>query len=177
MQKNFPTIMNKLFSVEGGFANDPRDPGGETNLGVTALEWAKWRKVPLKTITTPQMQALTPQQVLPLYSAWYWDMVNGEELPGGVDAMVMHFEVNAGGISAKELQGIVGESQDGQIGSKTLLALNAYISNNGIQQTIWTIADAQMAYYKRLQGFATFGKGWTARVSAFEDLALELGSA
>ena len=28
-------IVTALFAVEGGYVNDPRDPGGETNHGIT----------------------------------------------------------------------------------------------------------------------------------------------
>jgi lysozyme family protein len=106
--QNFAKIMNAIYTLEGGFSNDPRDPGGMTNLGVTAREWASYKKVPVSFITADNMKVLTQADITPLYRQNYWNAISGDKLPNGIDAMIMHMEVNAGGCAAVEVQSIVG---------------------------------------------------------------------
>lgn len=179
MIENFPLIMPEIFTLEGGFSNDPRDTGGITNLGVTARAWAAWIKQPLSSITAAMMQNLTQDAVMPFYRANYWNLIDGDALPAGVDAMVLHFEINAGGVAARELQGIVGivgASQDGVIGQHTLAAVGTYIRYSGLPRLIRALADAQTTYYESLPRFADFGEGWLRRVSAVQALANNLAT-
>lgn len=58
---------------EGGYVNDPDDPGGITNLGVTKATWESWVGVP---VTAGDMRALSAEMVTPLYKRRYWDVLN-----------------------------------------------------------------------------------------------------
>ena len=42
MQENFSKCLTLILHHEGGWVNHPRDPGGETNLGVTKRVWEEW---------------------------------------------------------------------------------------------------------------------------------------
>jgi lysozyme family protein len=175
--ENFEQIMNAIFTLEGGFSNDPRDPGGMTNLGVTARAWAAWRRVPLSSITAEKMRNLTQADVLPLYRANYWNLIDGDNLPSGLDAQVMHMEVNAGGVAAKELQAIVGATQDGVIGDQTLGMIKiycGYIATGGMLGLIAALVRAQIAYYQSLPEFDIYGNGWVRRVQTISALARSL---
>ena len=176
--KNFPAIMAAIYTLEGGFSNDPRDPGGMTEHGVTAASWAAWLRVPLSTITAAQMQALTTAETDPFYRAMYWNIIDGDMLRSGVDAMLMHMAVNAGeGVAGRELQAIVGVQQDAQIGPKTLAAVETYIQYAGVKALITAIASAQLAHYMSLPGWVYYHDGWTNRVNAIEALAQGLAAA
>jgi lysozyme family protein len=166
----------KLLEVEGGSSNNAKDPGGMTNLGVGARQWAAFMGQPLSTITKAQMQALTPSSVEPFYRNNYWNLVDGDNLPAGVDAMVFQFEVNAGGISVKLLQRILGVAQDGLAGPKTILATKGYIDNYGIDNLIDALAGAQINYYETLPNWPTFGSGWTSRIDTFSAFASQLAT-
>jgi len=172
---NFDPIMTAIYTLEGGFSNDPRDPGGMTDLGVTARELAAYLKIPLSSITEFDMKALTRDKTDPIYRANYWNVINGDMLPSGIDAMLMHMEVNAGGCAVLELQSIVGcITKDGIMGPKTLQMVDLYISMLGVGKLIDAIAIAQMAHYQTLKNFDIYGTGWTKRVAAMETLAENL---
>ena len=74
-----------LLKHEGGYVNHPRDPGGETNLGVTRKVWEEWIGKPAGK---DAMKALTVKDVAPLYKKLYWDKVKGDDLPSGVEVEI-----------------------------------------------------------------------------------------
>jgi lysozyme family protein len=170
MTKTFTDALAIVLREEGGWADDPQDPGGMTNLGVTARTWQQWTG---KAPTEATMRALTPAQVGPLYRAWYWDKVTGDQLPVGLALGLLDFAVNAGPPRAvKLLQGVCGASVDGGIGPGTQRALQAYITGIGLAKLIVRFCDARREYYRARPTFDHFGKGWLARVDRVEKEAL-----
>jgi lysozyme family protein len=119
MESNFTEALKHVLKHEGGYVNHPSDPGGMTNLGVTRKVWESWTG---KQATEADMRALTPEVVAPLYKNMYWDRVQGDSLPAGVDYMVFDFAVNAGVSRACPymLQNILFVASDGIIGPNTL---------------------------------------------------------
>jgi lysozyme family protein len=65
MQSNFNRSLLLLLKHEGGYVNHPSDPGGMTNLGVTAKVWAEWVG---HDVNEKIMKSLTPSDVAPLYN-------------------------------------------------------------------------------------------------------------
>ena len=63
MNANFDKCLALVLKSEGGFVNHPQDPGGMTNLGVTAKVWEEWVGHP---VDEKQMRALTPEMVAQL---------------------------------------------------------------------------------------------------------------
>lgn len=43
MKRNFQTVMPYIFSEEGGYADNPADPGGATNMGITINTLSAWK--------------------------------------------------------------------------------------------------------------------------------------
>ena len=118
MKDNFDECLKMLLHHEGGYVNHPKDPGGETNLGVTKRVYEKWGG-------TKDMKDLTVEDVAPIYKKNYWDRCKCDDLESGVDWVVFDWAVNSGtGRSAKAIQKICGASQDGAIGPKTLALLS-----------------------------------------------------
>jgi len=166
----FDTCLAVILKAEGGFVNNPKDPGGMTNLGVTARTWQDWTgKAPSAT----DMHALTPAKVAPLYKARYWDVCAGDSLPPAIALCVFDFGVNAGpGRSGKMLQGVVGAVKDGQIGRGTLQAVQAYVTAHGLPALVKAFQEARRGYYRALGTFDTFGRGWLRRVDEVQAIAL-----
>ena len=163
MKENFEECLAHILRSEGGYVNHPQDPGGETNLGVTRRVWQDWVK---RELHDDEMRHLTPELVGPLYKARYWDAVHGDVLPAGLDLCVFDCAVNAGvSRAARFLQHAVGAVEDGVLGPKTL----ALIQEKNPTALISDFCAQREMHYKSLPTFATFGKGWMARLDRVED--------
>ena len=102
MQKNYQKCLETILHHEGGYVNHPKDPGGETNLGVTKRVYEEWGG-------KKDMKDLLVEDVAPIYKKNYWDRMKCDQLPSGLDLCVFDFGVNAGtGRSAKMLQIMIG---------------------------------------------------------------------
>lgn len=156
--ENWEKCLKLILHHEGGYVNHPKDPGGETNLGVTKRVYEEWGG-------TKDMKDLTVEDVSPIYKKNYWDRIKGDELPSGLDLCVFDFGVNAGtGRAAKFLQRLVDTTVDGGIGPNSLRAINEHVSRWSIEQTIDDYQAERQKYYEKLKTFETFGRGWTRRV-------------
>ncbi len=168
MQANYDKCLEAILHHEGGYVNHPKDPGGETNLGVTKRVYEEFGG-------TKDMKDLTVEDVAPIYKKGYWDKMKGDELPGGLDLCVFDFGVNAGpGRAAKYLQTMIGSTPDGGIGPMTLKATADYVAEHGIEKSIENYQSARQSYYEKLSTFDTFGRGWTRRVTETTELAKNL---
>ena len=165
---NYEKCLEIILHHEGGYVNHPKDPGGETNLGVTKRVYEEWGG-------TKDMKDLTVEDVAPIYQKNYWNRVRGDDLPAGLDLCVFDFGVNAGtGRSAKFLQRLVGTTVDGGIGPATIGAVNAYVQIEGIEATIEAFQNSRQEYYESLSTFETFGRGWTRRVEEVTKTAFSM---
>ena len=166
MQGNFKECLDLVLKSEGGWVNNPKDPGGETNFGVTKRVWEEYVGHPVTT-----MKNLTPELVAPLYEQKYWRPCYGEILPRGLDFVTFSMGVNAGpGRSVKLLQQSIGCVPDGVIGPRT----RGLISDSNCATLITKFSESRREYYRALKTFPIFGKGWLARVDKEEQEALNM---
>ena len=168
MQANYDKCLETILHHEGGYVNHPKDPGGETNLGVTKRVYEEFGG-------TKDMKDLTVEDVAPIYRKNYWDKIKADSLPSGLDLCVFDFGVNAGpGRAAKYLQGQIGTMADGGIGPNTLAKLEEYLKFTPVEQAIKTYQESRQDYYEQLSTFSSFGRGWTRRVQETTKMALEM---
>ena len=168
MKVNYDKCLETILHHEGGYVNHPKDPGGETNLGVT-------KRVYQEHGGTKDMKDLLVEDVAPIYKKGYWDKMKCDDIPSGLDLCLFDFGVNAGpGRAAKFLQSMIGTTVDGGIGPNTLAKLEEYIRENGEHEAVNKYQEMRQKYYENLSTFATFGKGWTRRVEETTKLALDL---
>ena len=167
MNKNWQQAFEQMLKSEGGFTDDPRDPGnhlpdgraGCTNFGVTQTAWEEYvgHKVSIQ-----DMRDLTIEKISPFYKRRYWDAVRGDELPAGISYLCFDFAVNAGaGRSIKTLQNAVGVTPDGGFGPITMTAVKAVDPAELIER----FSQAKEAFYRSLNTFPTYGVGWLNRVA------------
>lgn len=177
MKDNWNEFFEMLIHHEGGFSDDARDSGnkedghgnqGSTMLGVTAYNWAKWTGKPAPKEV---MRKLTKEDVKPLYKKNYWDTCSCDELPSGLDISIADLSVNAGKSRAsKILQRILQVSQDGSIGKQTLTA----VANFDPQELVEKYYDGREGFYKSLDDYKIYGRGWSRRNKETLEKALKL---
>ena len=168
MKDNWETAFAMVLKHEGGYVNNPKDPGGMTNLGVTKRVWEEFVG---HDVDEAAMRALTPDMVKPLYKKNYWDRIKGDDLPSGVDYAAYDLAVNSGtGRAAKYLQQIAGVPADGMIGPKSMEAISACDP----EQTVDALCDMRLDFLKRLPTWDTFGKGWGRRVEEVKAKATDM---
>tara|TARA_Y100001938_G_C7973062_1_gene370337 strand:- start:156 stop:665 length:510 start_codon:yes stop_codon:yes gene_type:complete len=168
MKENFPKCLQVILHHEGGYVNHPRDPGGETNLGVTKRVYEEWGG-------TKSMKDLTEDDVAPIYEKNYWARAKCDQLPSGLDLAVFDWAVNSGtGRAVKKLQKMIGTVADGGIGPNTLKTLEEYIRHHGLETTIKNYKNVRQAFYESLSTFDTFGKGWTRRNNETMETAIKM---
>jgi lysozyme family protein len=166
MDRNFARALSLVLKSEGGWSDNPADPGGATMKGVTLANFRRYVKA---DATKADLRAITNDQVATIYRRFYWDAIAGAELPGGIDYAVFDFAVNSGpGRAAKYLQAAVGAAQDGRIGPATLRAISARPWGAVIDD----LCDARLAFLRRLPTWPVFGKGWSDRVRSVRAQAL-----
>ena len=168
MDNNFDKSFALVLKSEGGYVNNPKDPGGETMMGVTKAAWSTWLK---KTIMPGEMAKLTIVDITPFYKALYWDKSYCPKLPTGLDYMVFDASVNMGvGQSIRLLQKSLGCVADGAIGPNTMKAIN----DADVKTLIDKYSAQKEMFYKSLGTFATFGRGWMSRVAQVKQNAKEM---
>lgn len=151
-------------SIEGGYCNDPHDPGGETNHGLSdmadGVRDGKYFGLSIKNLTDEQVEGQ--------YYLRYWAPAGCEALPAGLDLCLFDFAVNSGVTRAVIcLQQVLGVRADGSIGPKTLAAINA----SRVPDLIERYCEARLAFMKTLPTWGRFGKGWESRVNAVQKKA------
>lgn len=73
MSLSFKQIFDRLIGHEGGYVDDPRDPGGETNWGVT-------KRTAQANGYTGNMKTMTRQQAYEIYYRAFWLRYNCEQM-------------------------------------------------------------------------------------------------
>lgn len=166
MTEDFASSLSNLLTTEGGYVNDPKDPGGPTNEGVTQHNYDLWRIAHHQP--TQSVRFITPDEVQAFYQSWYWSPSGCDQLPSGVDYCLFDFAVNSGPHEAiKLLQRAVNVSDDGFIGPKTLAAVKAASA----YQVIDALCDERLAFMQKLPNWTHDSRGWTRRVTTVEAVA------
>lgn len=170
MKENFEKALQFVLVHEGGFANHPADPGGATMKGVTLNTFRQYYGAGK---TVDDLRHITQEQLAHIYRTGYWNKCLCDQLPVGVDYAVFDVAVNSGpGRAAKFLQSAVGVAQDGAIGPMTL----SKVAEQAPQSLINSLCDARLAFLRSLKTFATFGTGWTRRVTTVRQQALAMAN-
>ena len=89
---------------EGGFANNPNDPGGPTNRGITLGTYTRWREAHHQPQPTVEdLRNISDAEVEEIYRQWYWQASGADKLPWPL--ALAHFDtaVNAGVGRANEM--------------------------------------------------------------------------
>lgn len=162
----FSDALHHVLKREGGYSNDPMDPGGATNFGVTQKVYDAWRDE--HHLLPRTVRQITPDEIYSIYDAHYWDAVRGDELnleDANVALQVFDMAVNAGPKRAiKLLQRSLHQTEDGVLGFKTMGALRA--ADKEVLRDAY--ATERMRFYRSLvaskPSLSKFLDGWLKRV-------------
>lgn len=148
---DFDTAFDRVLGNEGGYVNNPADPGGETNWGISK---AAYPNVDIKTLTRDQAKAI--------YRRDFWDRIHADQLADGVAFQAFDFAVNSGIETAvRKLQAAVGVADDGVWGPHTQAAAAAMSESD----TIMRFVAERLDYWRKLKKWADFGRGWAGRAA------------
>lgn len=130
--KTVQEIAREIVAREGGYVNDPDDPGGVTKYGVTlgALQRLGLDLNRDGVVSARDVKALTPEQAAQIYVQHYFEAPRLGELPQAVQASVFDMQVNAGANAVRILQELLNRmgqavAVDGALGPQTLTAAQA----------------------------------------------------
>jgi len=155
---NFNKAIKIILKHEGGYINDPRDPGGETKFGISK-----------RSFPNTDIKNLTSAQAETIYRINYWEYIRGDLIDDQILATnIFDFAVNAGvSQSVKTIQKIVNTVIDGKMGFKTLMKINSSKENLNPSFT-----RERIEFYKNLvkknSSLSKFLVGWEKRTNSFE---------
>ncbi|MFV0301999.1 MAG: holin-associated N-acetylmuramidase [Paracoccus sp. (in: a-proteobacteria)] len=125
-------IATGIVAREGGYVNDPDDPGGATNFGVTIGTMRRLGRDLNRDgrVDQADVKALTRAQAVQIFIEHYFRRPRLAELPEAVQAGVFDMYVNAGSNAVKILQRLISRmgfqcADDGVVGPRTIAAVQA----------------------------------------------------
>lgn len=177
-------IAKEIVDREGGFVDDPDDPGGATNHGVTI---ATLRRLRLDltgdgTVGVADLRALSRAQAVEIFITHYYTRPRIGEMPGVLQPSLFDMYVNAGANAVKILQRLLRDmgfaiAVDGAIGPQTIAAAQAAARPDPValrdaygvarRNYYFRLADQRPASRKYARTLAGGKGGWIKRAEAF----------
>lgn len=169
----FNIALQKTLVHEGGYVDDPDDPGDETYKGVARAmhsKWTGWELVDRHKNrpgfpATLDKDAQLQEEIVRFYQMNFWDALSGDRIENQTVAdSVFDFAVNSGLHTAVALvQMVVGADVDGVLGSETLAKLNAF--DPGYFLAAFTVGKIAryMAIIKNRPTSKKYLYGWVSR--------------
>jgi lysozyme family protein len=147
----FEDFIGRVLTHEGGYVNDPRDPGGETKFGIAK-----------RSYPAVDIKGLTRDAAIEIYRRDFWNRVQGDKLPRAFAFQVLDAAVNHGiGNAVRWMQRAAGVADDGIIGPMTLAA----VTRADPADLVLLFTAERLAFYTKLSTFDAFGRGWINRVA------------
>jgi lysozyme family protein len=148
---NFDTAFDRLIGHEQGYVNDPNDPGGETNWGISKRSYPH---LDIKNLTREDSKAI--------YRRDFWNRIKADTLYDGVAYQTFDFAVNSGIETAvRYLQRAVGVADDGHWGPASMAAATAMSESD----TIMRLNGERLDFMTRLRNWPHASRGWARRIA------------
>ena len=154
MFANYSASLARTLKWEGGYSNNPKDPGGATMHGVTFRTYNAFRS--RMGLPPADVRHITPTELQAIYQTEYWDCLRCSQLASGVDLVVFDAAVNSGVYRAHQwlLQSLGGTAVD----------------------TVHRYSAKRLGFLHALRTWGTFGRGWASRVADMEAGGVRLAS-
>jgi lysozyme family protein len=176
LRVNFKDCLAVTLKHEGGYSNHPKDKGGKTQWGIIQRVYNSYRR--LEGSEPQDVRKITKSEMEDIYKRFYWDKVEGDKLPFGLDLVVFDFAVNSGpSRSIKFLQKAINKVErrnlvvDGLMGPATL---DAATDLKDLEGVIARVCDDRLSWLTTLWNWSTFKGGWSRRLKDINAQALKM---
>ena len=156
-----------LESIEGGYVNDPKDPGGATNKGITLKIWKQvgYDKNGDGVINKYDVMEINSTDFRNVLKKEFWDKCHADDINDqSVANILVDWFYNSGYTAIHHLQNLLDLKRDGVIGPVTLKKLNSWRPEK-LFHDIWIM---RMNFLRSLKGWSHDGRGWTARMNSIK---------
>ena len=148
---NFEICIDRVLGHEGGYVNNPADPGGETKWGISKRSYPKL-----------DIKALTREQAIALYRRDFWDRLALGTLPLGVAHQLLDFAVNSGPSTAtRACQRALNVADDGHTGPVTMQAMRDMAPHDLVMRLL----AERLIFMTNCKNWLDAGKGWARRIA------------
>lgn len=153
---SYDEAIRRVLKHEGGYVNDPADPGGPTNYGITL---ATYRANGFPKATAADVRSMPIAHAMAIYRPRYWNPL-GDSLPAGVDYVWFDYAVNSGPARAtRVLRAVCGVPAGAPVAE-----LLAAVRTRHPERLVGAICDERLRFLKGLRHWPRFGNGWQRRV-------------
>jgi lysozyme family protein len=150
MGLSFDQAFDRLIDHEGGYVNNPADPGGETKFGISK-----------RSYPTLNIAALDLGTAKAIYLKDFWNPLGNDAHPS-IKFQAFDFAVNSGIQTAlRKLQAAIGVADDGHFGPLSRKRL----SEIPVSDVLFLYNAERLDFISRLSTFKDFGRGWARRVA------------
>ena len=162
MKGNFPKVAEWVLEDEGGFVNDPDDPGKATKYGITIRTLSHFLD---RECTEEDVKSVSPQLAKEIYHSLYWSPAGCADLPTGLDYVQLDAAIHCGVPRATRLlQEALGTvAVDGIMGPNTLKACNQAVGSG--KNLIGEAINERLEYLQSRPHAAKYIKGWENRLT------------
>ena len=149
----FEQAFENTIGLEGGFVDNPADPGGATMYGIT-------ERVARANGYTGDMHDLPLATAQAIAKAEYWYKYQCDKLVPLVAIQVFDAAYNGGDV-VRWLQQASGADVDGILGPKTITAVNL----TSPRVMVMRFLALRLEYLTSLEIWSNFGRGWSRRIA------------
>ena len=159
---NFDYAVDLVLKHEGGYVFDPKDPGGETNFGISK-----------RAFPNENIKALTKERARDIYYQKFWlpnsldKLTDPEIAAAALDTVVNH---GKGGMLIQQAAQNIGIplSVDGKVGPDTVQSLNTVVPKLYLNALYEVRADYYESLARKNPDLQKFVPGWMKRISKWQ---------
>lgn len=177
MKANYAPFMDRLIKkYEGGYGWNKSDPGGPTKYGITCYDLAEHRGQTMNSMEgwAADVRAMSLAEAETIYAEKYAAAVMFNDLPNGIDCVMMDYAVNSGPARAVRVAYALFKMPQKARMSEWLLE---ELRNCDAKWFINAMCDERLAFMHRIRGgrsWKKFGRGWQRRVDDLREYTLSL---
>jgi peptidoglycan hydrolase-like protein with peptidoglycan-binding domain len=157
---NFDRIMEFVFDDEGGWTQNPDEPGGASNMGVSRQTYSQYLG---RNVSLDELRVLDKSQAKQFYREMFWEKIGAHKLNAGVGYAAFDFAVNSG------------TSIVDQVGADDFLT-QALKKGDTPEQEIDILCNIRLDYMSKSPKWPKYKNGWSARVSRVRSRARALAA-